>query len=163
MGVVVPLGNNGPYAQFGNQILNLQPNLLFLTKPTERLYVQGGLEYDVAVTNSVNASLFRYVLSTAYTIYSDPDSDYVNAIYPMFELHGAHLVGGFQQSTINFTTGLRANLFKQVQVGVGYSFPVTQQNQFNNEVQASVNIFFGGSGRRGRSVIPATSQPIPNL
>lgn len=160
MGVVIPLGNNGPYAQFGNQILNLQPNLLFLTKPTERLYVQGALEYDIAVTDSVHASLFRYVLSTAYTIYSNPDSDFVNAIFPMFEVHGAHLVGDFQQNTINLTTGLRANLFKRVQVGVGYSFPVTQQNQFNNEIHASINIFFGGSGRGGRSVIPGTSELI---
>jgi hypothetical protein len=163
LGVIIPLGDNGSYDQFGNQILNLQPNILFLTKPTERLYFQGGLEYDIPVTNSVHVSLFRYVLSTAYTVYSSPESRFVNAIFPMFEVHGAHLVGDFQQNTINFVAGLRANLFERTQIGVGYSFPVSQQNQFNNEILASINIFFGGSARRSRSLVPGTSGPIPNL
>ena len=114
MGIVIPVGDSKPYDQFGNRAVVLQPNVLFLTKLTERLFVQGGLEYDIPVTNSSNATLFRYVISTAYTIYSNPNSPFVNTIFPMFEVHGEHLVGDFQQNTINFTAGLRANLLFRV-------------------------------------------------
>lgn len=142
VGVVVPLGDNSPYDQFGNQSVVLQPNILFLTKPADRLFLQGGLEYDIPVTNSVNVSLFRYALSTAYEVYRNPDSPFLNAVYPMFEVHGSHLVGDFHQDTINLTTGFRANILKRAQFGVGYSFPVSGQKQFDNEVFASLNFFF---------------------
>lgn len=142
VGVVVPLGNNSPYDQFGNQAVVLQPNILFLTKPTDRFYLQGGFEYDIPVTSSVNVSLFRYVLSGAYEVYRSPSANFLNAVYPMFEVHGSHLVGDFQQDTVNLTAGLRANVMKRAQLGIGYTFPVTEQQQFSNEVFASLNIFF---------------------
>ena len=141
-GVVVPIGDNDPYEQFGNSAVVLQPNILFVTKPTDRFYLQGGLEYDIPVTNSVNVSLFRYVLSGAYEVYRNPSPGLVNAVLPMFEVHGSHLVGDFRQDTINLTAGLRINLLERAQFGVGYSFPVSEQRQFDNEVFASLNIFF---------------------
>jgi hypothetical protein len=142
LGLVIPVGNKSAYDQFGNRDVILQPNVLFLSRPTDRAIVQGGFEYDIPANDSVHVSLFRYVLSTAYAVYNNPEGRFLNAIYPIFEVHGSHLVGDFQQNTVNFSTGVRINILKRAQIGVGYSFPVTDQNQFRHEILVSLNIFF---------------------
>jgi hypothetical protein len=143
VGLVIPVGTHNDYHQFGNSAFVFQPNILFLALPTERLVIQGGLEYDVPAANNLdNATLFRWMLFGGYRVYSNPGSKCVESVYPLIECHGSDLLGRFTQTTVNITTGLRVNLCRRVQVGVGFAFPVTVQRQFSDEILANVNLFF---------------------
>ncbi len=143
VGMIIPLGENSPYRQFGNSAFVFQPYLLYLLQPTERWVIQGGVEYDIPVaTNLDNVSLFRWMTFLGYRLYHEPQSKTIQTIYPLIEFHGEHLVGGFTQNTVNFTTGFRVNCFRRFQFGVGYAVPVTDQKQFSNEILASLNYFF---------------------
>jgi hypothetical protein len=143
MGMIIPVGTKNPFHQNGNQTFILQPNILFFTTPSPRTVFQGGVEYDVPLANDVSGvSLIRWVVAPAYQLYSNPDSQFINTVYPTVEFHGAHLLGGFRQNTVNFTAGIRVNLFHRMQFGAGYTTPLTVQNQFTSEFQTSLNIFF---------------------
>ena len=143
LGMIVPLGANAPYHQFGNSAFVLEPFLLLLAKPTDRLVLQAGFEYDIPLANNLShVSLFRYLLFAGYKIYDDPEGKNIKQVYPLIEFHGSDLVGGFTQDTVNFTIGVRVNAFRKSQFGLGYSVPVTQDRQFSNEVLFNYNIFF---------------------
>jgi Putative MetA-pathway of phenol degradation len=143
LGMIVPLGENAPYHQFGNSAFVFQPYFLFLAKPTDRLVLQAGFEYDIPIANNLSyVSLFRYLLFAGYKVYDEPDSPYVRQIYPVLEIHGSDLVGGFTQDMVNVTAGLRVNAFKRSQFGLGYSTPLTQERQYGNEILFNYNIFF---------------------
>jgi hypothetical protein len=143
VGMVIPVGEKAPYHQFGNSAFVFQPYLLYLAQPTERWVAQAGLEYDIPVATDLNhVSLFRWMTFLGYRVYSDPQCETIQTIYPLIEFHGEHMVGGFTQNTVNFTTGFRVNAFRKFQFGVGYAVPVTEQKQFSNEVLASLNYFF---------------------
>ena len=142
-GMVIPVGEKAPYHQFGNSAFVFQPYLLYLAQPTERWVVQAGVEYDIPVaTNLDHVSLFRWLTFLGYRLYSGSRSAAIQTIYPLIEFHGEHMVGGFTQNTVNFTTGFRVNCFRKFQFGVGYAVPLTDQKQFSNEVLASLNYFF---------------------
>ncbi len=143
MGMVIPIGANSAYNQFGNSAFVFQPSLLFFATPTDRWVLQSGVEYDVPVANNLSGvTLFRWVTFAGYRIYSNRESEILNDIYPVIEFHGSHLVGGFQQNTVNFSAGLRLNVFRRAQIGLGYAVPLTEQKQFNNEFLLNMSIFF---------------------
>ena len=143
LGMILPVGTKSPFRQMGNQAFILQPNWLFFATPTERTVIQGGVEYDVPLANNVSGvSLLRWVIAPAYQLYANPGAGAINSIYPMIEFHGSHLLGGFRQTNVNFTVGVRVNVFRTMQFGAAYTTPLTVQNQFYNEFQTSLNIFF---------------------
>jgi hypothetical protein len=143
LGTIIPVGARSAYTQTGSGLFVLQPNILFFTRPAERWFFQGAVEYDVPIAKNIGqASLMRWTVAPAYLAYNNPDGRILNQIFPIIEFHGAHLLGDFPQTTVNFTAGVRFNVLRRAQVGIGYATPLTEQTQFWNELLFNMSIFF---------------------
>lgn len=142
LNVVSPTGNEAE--ELGEGFVILEPELLTLFILTDRSFAQGQLSLGIPTVTGETTEL-EYNSGLGYVFKDFPKSDLVAYPTLVLELNGFTGIGGEEAGTtiLDVTNGLRWWIGKKMFAGVGASFPITGQREFESQFIFSLVYLYG--------------------
>lgn len=125
-----------------------------IAPPTSNWFLQAFQQLDIPTQNK-DQMVLHTDLGLGYFMWKN-DPGFVTSLAPTAELHLYTPVGGaagglFQSlaynDVLNATVGLTAVLAEQMTAAFGFGFPISNEKDYDFEVQAHLNWYFGGTRR----------------
>ncbi len=130
----IPTGNDA--RDLGNGHTVLEPAAMWLHDFGSGTYFQSRFGWEIPVSTEDVGSEFRYDMGLYHTLLSTECSDHFRWLTAAFEVNGVSAINGPDsgETTVDLTTGVRWVVRELDEVGIGWSFPVSGTQGFENQL-----------------------------
>ena len=112
-------------------------------------YIQGFEQYDIPSEGN-DAQILHTDVGVGVVLWDRPDAT-LSMLAPTIEIHAYSIIddatGAYQaldyQDVVNMTLGVTAGICANATAALGYSFPLTDDDHYDHEIQLHLNLLFG--------------------